>query len=494
MVAAVNTGAPGTWVPGVHASCNHNEFAALAQRSFAPLPKPPDAPLGQPVTALFERLGKLSRRYGGVKWSDRTTALSYDGSLRRRYLEAERSMKESGPLRKSDWFLRAFLKAEKFKPGKWSKPRLIFPRSPRYNLRLASWLKPFEHWLWGVLTAKRLFGGSTTRVVAKGLSPRSRANLIARKFAQYRDCVCFEVDGKAFEAHVTRPQILGEHSVYLSAYGGDSDLRRVLSRQLELVGATVGGIRFSRPGGRASGDYNTGMGNTLIMLALTVAVMESFGVPFDILVDGDNALVFLPGLCAGSVISDFHSRALEFSGHEMTLEKPVTVLEEIRFGQSAPVSLGHGLGYTMVREPLKVLSGMCASHVHLHSEKFGRRYLHGVARCELSLARGVPVLQAATLKLLSTTDSRRQVGADHYRDYFVIGAWLAEERAALPVSMEARLSYQRAFGLTPEGQQVMEKSFKGLEGWPSEIDEYPTSETWFHARPGVYDAFWESTV
>jgi len=495
MAVVVNTGAPGTWVPGVHASCSHNEYAALALRAFTPLPNPLDAPLGMPVVNLFRDVARLSRRYGGVKWSDLETALSYQGSLRRRYLEAERSLRVSGPLVNSDTFLRAFLKAEKLKPTGVARPRLIFPRSPRYNLRLASWLKPFEHWLWGYLTARRLFGGSNTRVVAKGLSPRARANLVVRKFNQFRDCVVVEVDGKAFEAHVNREQVGREHDVYLAAYGGDKDLARVLSCQLTLTGRTVGGVKFTRPGCRASGDFNTGMGNTLIMLVVVVAVLKQIvGVEHDLLVDGDNALVFLPKCYLDLVSRDFADLCLRYSGHEVTLEKPVSVLEQIRFGQSAPIRLGHGLGWTMVREPAKVLSGMGASHIHLQSAKFGARWLHGVARCELSLARGVPVLQAAALKLLTTTDSRRQVSSDTYRDYFVVGGWLAQEKDAIPVSQEARSSYYLAFGVTPDEQMLVERSFRGFSGWYREVDEYPTSGSWFHARPGSYDTYWDSAI
>jgi hypothetical protein len=285
-----------------------------------------------------------------------------------------------------------------------------------------------------------------------------------------------------------------EHAVYLAAYSGSKELRRLLSHQLVLEGETEGGVKFRRPGGRASGDFNTGMGNTLIMLAVTVGVLKTFGCQFDVLVDGDNALVFLPGVAAGRVFSGFTHRALEFSGHEMQLEKPVTVLEQIRFGQSAPISIGHGLGFTMVREPLKVLSGLCASHVHLREEKFGRRWLHGVARCELSLARGVPVLQAAALKLLRTTDSRKQVPADRYREYFYLGAWLAEEKAALPVSDEARASYEKAFGVTPDEQLSVEKSLRGLGRWPEQLDDYPVRDSWLCVGSGVFDTFWESTV
>jgi len=488
------TGVPGTWIPAVHANCPHNEIAALLWRSLAPLPKPVDAPLGQCVLDVFSRLEHIVRAYSGVKWSYLETAQSYSGAMRRRYLEAERSLRWDGPLRRADCVLRAFLKAEKLPSTSDPKPRMIFPRSPRYNLVLASWLKPFEHWLWGYLTAARLFKGSNTRVVGKGLSPRRRANLIVRKFGQFHDCVCFEVDGKAFEAHVTSPQIVSEHGVYLAAYQGSGVLASVLRRQ-RFAGHTTFGAKFERPGGRASGDFNTGMGNTLIMLSVLVGVLKSYGRKFDILVDGDNALVFLERVDHLAVINSFASDVLDVSGHEMTLEKPVSYVEAVRFGRSAPVFLGHGLGWTMVREPEAVLSGAYASHRWLREPVFGRRWLNGVARCELSLARGVPVLQEAALSVLRQTVSRKAVPVDALADYFVVGAWLASERDVLKVTPECRVSFERAFGWSVERQLAVEGELPAVKvGFPGFVSEMPPVSRWFEADPGLYEAWFESRV
>jgi hypothetical protein len=229
MRTAWTSGLEGTWVPGVHANCHHNERAALLHRVLGPLPWPDDRPVGPRFSLAFRSLRRLGGRYCGYKWSHLETAQSYTGAMCRRYLEAERSLRVDGPLTSSDSFLSAFLKAEKITLKSYHKPRMIFPRSPRYNLVLASWLKPFEHWLWGRLTLKWFFKDrepvwlkrhltdhGSTRVVAKGLSPRSRANLIARKFRSFEGCVVFEADGKGFEAHVSTGQIDEEHSVYLA--------------------------------------------------------------------------------------------------------------------------------------------------------------------------------------------------------------------------------------------------------------------------------------
>lgn len=503
MRVACATGLEGTWVPGVHANCPCNEKAALLARSLGPLPWPDDRPCGPAFLEAFESLGLLADRYCGKRWSYLETALSYSGMLRRRYLEAERSLRDDGPLRRRDFMLKAFLKAEKITLSKFHKPRMIFPRSPRYNLTIASWLKPFEHWLWGRLTLKWFFRArepawlrshvakwGSTRVVAKGLSPRSRANLIARKFSSFEKCVVFEADGKGFEAHVSTGQLKEEHAVYLRAYNGDRRLGDVLKCQLWLDGISAKGWKFHRPGSRASGDFNTGMGNSLVMLA-SVASGIPRDVPYDVLVDGDNALVFLAGADAARVLPNFSQAVLDQCGQELVLEAPCDSLEAIRFGQSAPVELGHGLGRTMVRDWRKVLSGACASHRWLVEPKFGRRWLSGVARCELSLALGLPILQVFALKLLKAMGQQKSVPEAALADQFAVGAWLAEERDVIPVSLEARLSFEKAFGVSPDDQKVIEDSVFAFYGEGS-VSAYPPYNLALEAEPGLLESCWDA--
>lgn len=487
-----------TWVPGVHANCPCNEKAALLCRSLGPVPWADDARCGYEFRAAFSSLRKFVRRYGGQRWSHLQTANSYTGALRRRYLEAERSLREDGPLGPRDTKLSAFLKAEKIGLAKFHKPRMIFPRSPRFNLCLASWLKPLEHWLYGRLSLRALLGRrdwlsgrSTSRIIAKGLSPRQRANLIARKFKQFDDCIVFEVDGKGFEAHVSSEQIGLEHSVYAAAYGKAAALTSLLSCQRRMTGKTAHGWKFDRPGGRASGDFNTGLGNSLVMACATVSAVPRH-VPFDMLVDGDNALVFVSAAHAGEVVPHFHRRVLDQCGHEMTLETPVHQLEAVRFGQSAPVYLGPRLGWTMVKDWRKVLSNICASHRWLSEPLFGRRWLNGVARCELSVSRGLPVLQQFALKLLDATEGVKPVGEDPFRDEFYVGAWFAERDDAIAVSPEARLSFEKAFGLTSEDQLLLEEGLSPTYGLERCGLEFPPFELKFQADPLLNNDGWRS--
>jgi hypothetical protein len=497
MYTACSTQIEGTWVPSVHADCNHNEIAALLKRSLAPTPKAGvDSRL--PVIRVFNRIRKLTRGYGGERWSYLETANSYSGALRRRYLEAEASLSRDEPLERRDTLLSAFLKAEKFGYGKYGKPRMIFPRSPRYNLALASYLKPLEHYLWGILTARRLFKGSNTRVVAKGLNLHQRASLIVRKFREMEDCVCFEVDGSAFEAHVDVWQLQQEHAVYLAAYRGDHELANLLARQLVNEGTTKGGVWFTRAGGRASGDFNTGMGNTLIMLSVVVSTLRAIGVEFDVLADGDNSLVFLHRWDVPRVVANFRNLALKNSGHEMVLERPVDVIEEIRFGQCAPVEWDHGR-WVMVRDWAKVISQMTSNHAHINNITFAPKYLRAVAECELSLNAGLPIVQNLCARIKEQTTYGKSKVFSLLRDYEAMGVRLdgvgkAQFRAVTPLCRE---SYCRAFGVTATRQEEIEARLSSLEltfnNWVPE--ESPWSlDSLLDARPGLVESFFDVRV
>jgi hypothetical protein len=479
----------GTFIPVVHRSCPHNELAALALRTMGPLPPEVFDGLPRRTLRVWAQLRRFARRYDQGSWSHLETAMSYSGALRRRYVEAARSLADDGLSGFYDHFLRGFLKAEKNRvPSRMAKPRLIFPRSPRFNLELASRLKPFEHWLWGRLNGRVLRCGDGSRLVAKGLNPRQRANLIVRKFNAIPDCVCFEIDGAAFEAHVGPSQLEQEAAVYGAAFPGDDRLRWLLGCQKQLLGE-VAGAKFSRPGARASGDFNTGMGNSLIFLVEVVSALRVLGVHFDVLVDGDNALLFLKRSDLGLVVGNFAALVTRSSGHEVKLEAPTSVVEEIRFGGSAPVYLGSRLGWSMVREWHRVLSGAFCSHVHLREPVFARRWMLGVAQCELSIARGVPILQEWAVRAQHALSGVRVARADFYRDQFALGASLVGVDAAVQVDMDARISFEKAFGVSVDEQVAIENGFefsglrksysfytpKRFSHW---IDEVGVHDTW----------------
>lgn len=496
MRTVFQAGLPTTFVPSVHRPCPHNEITALALRMMGPVPPEVFRPLPARTRGAWRVLARFARRYDGGAWSHQQTAASYSGALRRRYEDAARSLADDGLSTTRDSYIRAFLKSEKNRvPTKMAKPRLIFPRSPRFNLELASRLKPFEHWLWSRLNG-RVFGiGDGSRLVAKGLNPRQRANLIRRKLLAMPDGVCFEIDGKSFEAHVGPHSIRGEHSVYRSAFPGDRRLEWLLNSQLRLVGE-VAGARFKRDGGRASGDFNTGMGNSLIFLVECVSALTQLGVHFDLLVDGDNALLFVSSRDVAFVRAGLGPLITASSGHEVELERATSILEEVRFGGSAPVCLGSGK-WTMVREWERVVSGCTTSHKHLDQPAFASRWCRGVAMCELSLALGVPILQPFFLAVLEATSGvRRAVKQEWYSDLFYVGARFASADEARPVTEDARQSFHRAFGISAEDQIETERRLSHrVKQWQWSVEDIGfhvfdvlTFEDWMDAA-GVHDCW-----
>jgi len=254
-----------------------------------------------------------------------------------------------------------------------------------------------------------------------------------------------------------------EQQVYAAAFPGDNRLRFLLSKQLELRGTLTCGAKFSREGARASGDFNTGMGNSLIFLVEVVACLRSYNLSkYDVLVDGDNVLVFLERSECEPVLAGFSQTILESSGHEVLLERPAYCLEDVRFGGSAPINLGKR-GLTMVREHHRVISGAFSSHIYLREPVFAKNWMVGVAMCELSIAIGVPVLQAFfTCALKALGPYRKKVREFPHTEAFAVGAWFATEGNAKPVTTEARVSFERAFGVSLEEQVRLEKSFEKM--------------------------------
>lgn len=475
-------GLEGVWAPAVHSNCIHNELAALSLRTMGETPKDPfyEGAWESHVEERFKSMRLMTKRMGLQRWTRDEVVATYSGALRRRYQEAMESLDDE-ELGNADFKLRAFLKGEKFDPLlKVSKPRMICPRSPRYNLELARFLKPLEHLLW----KKWKFGHGVrpTRVSGKGLNGRERAALIKEKMDSVGDCLVFEVDGKAFEAHVTREQLLLEHSVYKAAYPNNVELNRLLAVQLELKGKTSGGVKFSRPGCRASGDFNTGLGNTLLMGNFVIAAMERGGFDFKwtVLADGDNCLLFVDRVRGAGVAGMFAELVSSVCSHEMTVEKPTSIFEEVVFGQSRPCYTE--AGYTMVRDPYKVLSGAFCGYRHFHDKMFAPRLIRGISLAELSLARGLPVLDA-----YFSTASRLTAGFKSLQnaEFFFEGHLInVKDPGPLAVTAEARTSFELAWGIGVEEQLRMERYL--VEGLERDLLNILRSGNWLRTVREIY--------
>jgi hypothetical protein len=227
-----------------------------------------------------------------------------------------------------------------------------------------------------------------------------------------------------------------------------------------------------------SGDYNTGMGNCLLVAAMTEEWLTSLGVKFDYFADSDDCLVFCERKDLSTLLSTVSDSFLEY-GQETVIENIAYEFKDIRHCQSAPMFLGGR--YRMVRDWAKVLSQAFSGYNHYHEPRGGMRVMKSVAQCELVLNAGVPILQPLSLKMLAILESVRFAKLDE-RDTV---AWLAMQEAkrrhfdwttmvSEPITSETRLEFERVFGLTPEQQLSWEAWISRLSF--AEVDLSKTRE------------------
>lgn len=466
---------PGVWQPQVHRSCAHNLVSGLLQRTMGPTPDP--TPIG---VAMYDQAAKecirvLSGRAGSVEpWDLRRVVDVYtEKRLRVRYEQALASLLADGFCTPEDARVKAFVKGEKLSAYKVHKPRVIMGRSPRYNLELASFLRPIEHAVYGAFRGwgRRFF--THTRLIGKGLNGEERATLLRRKFRARPGIVAFEIDCKSFESHVKGLHIGWEHRVYRRLCR-DPRLGELLGWQREFEGRG-NGVRFKVKDIRASGDFNTGLGNTLIMCCLVLASAKSLGLGFDFLADGDNAVVFVLESDLGVWTRELPRLFLDM-GHELEVGSVARSFSEICFGQCKPLWC-EGV-WRMVRDPLKVLSHAACGYQHYADMRGGKRVLRAVAYCEAVLGKGVPVLQAFAQSLLRATRGvSPSLGAfqDNLEYKRILARGIQWERANCGViSTASRVLFEKSWGIPPEVQVAWERSFRPNipDGWGgSHLDE-----------------------
>lgn len=387
------------------------------------------------------------------------------------------------PLTTQDSDLKHFIKAEKWVVWEdtTKAPRNILYRRERYTIELAKFLVPFER------KAYLFFQGQHAWLhTSKGMSPHRRAQYLSRLWARIGSAAALCLDFSGFDGTVSEELLEVEHRYYELAFR-DRYLSWLLRQQRVMKGKGRWGTRFSRIGGRASGDYNTALGNTLINLSVQHYVVELFRERFpefeaQVCVEGDDGVIIMS--------SEWLSR---FEGHAVTVAAGLGLkmvatqahcLEQLEYCSSRVLEIDPGV-YTSVRTIPKAFS----SDLWSVSPVIGRG-IDLVARSQavsaaLSYA-GIPVYQSFGQWMLSHTASqrealttkderrRRERVLEHVADQ--LGAHecltgslptrIADLRAGLspPVSTTARASFALMTGLLPSHQLQIEADFDSRRG------------------------------
>lgn len=441
---------------GVHSDCLKNLVRGITERVLyvrrgEGLDKPP-----RPVAGVWDRLSgvrqRLLRKTRPTPVVDRDDYPElYSGRKRTIYQSAVDSLKTRG-LTVRDSFVSVFIKAEKvnFTAKVDPAPRVIQPRSPRYNVEVGRYLKLFEKEL--VRGFARAFRYD---VILKGMNADQVGQALAANWGSFQNPVAFGLDASRFDQHVSREALVWEHSVYNSVFRS-KELARLLKWQLKNrgIGRSEGyRVDYTVDGCRMSGDINTGMGNCLIMSSIVLAYIEHHGLSARLSNNGDDCVV----MCEAADLARFDGLGkwfLDF-GFTLTREAPCYHLEEVEFCQFHPVRLS--TGWRMVRNPLVAMSKDCVSLVGWSTDEEVRAWAHAVGTCGLALCAGVPVWEQWYKRLVELGRVGTQGLQERVNDCGA--AYWARGCAGAEVDDIARHSFWRAFGILPDLQVALESEY-----------------------------------
>lgn len=456
----------GVFPVAIHQDCVHNEYTGLVTRHLAPVRQP----RGESITALRHELRWLSRRvraYLGtlVPVPHAKLVANYRGAKRRVYQRAMESLVYDGLSTKFDARVKSFVKGERRSYDKLTRPRIIQHRSPRYALELQSYIKAVENGLM-LLEPERNVGVPGTRLFARRVDLGELAELIRLKFTQLGgDVVSVAFDAVAWDGHVSVEMLRAEHSFYEQLFPGDSRLQTLLSWQLTNHCVSRHGLRYTCPGTRMSGDANTSVGNSLLAYACVRMVARAARLTrWDCLVNGDDVVVFLQR----SELPRFTANVTDVLagvGQDVIVGPPCDHWTEVVMGRAKPI-LGVR-GYFMGRDPFQIMSTAFVSHKHYHEPIGGLRAIKTIALGLLVLYEGVPVIQAYARSIV-----------DKLANYKTMEGVLDDETARMvdrarsgrdwdqcgtsPISLDSRLAYYAAFGLSADHQRYLERQMDDL--------------------------------
>lgn len=446
---------------GVHDNNLANLVRGLNERVFHVESEGKLVPPPKPQPGGFSRLDEFAQRVldnvGMVAPCTREEFLAlYAGDRRYRiYANAVDSLhwRDVGP---KDAHMSTFVKAEKvnFTAKPDPAPRVIQPRTPRYNVEVGRYVKRMEKVWCGAVD--KVYGHPT---ILKGMNARQVAETMHQKWSKLKRPVAVGLDASRFDQHVSVDALEWEHSVYVRSFYPQfrPKLKKLLGWQLRNRGfarARDGTVKYEVSGCRMSGDMNTGLGNCLLMSAMVWQYCQEVGIEPVLANNGDDCVVFLEE----EHVTRFQTGLKEWflqMGFTMKIEAPVRWFEEIEFCQSHPVRSGDG--WVMCRDHLRAIAKDCVTVLPVKTERDAQRWLAAIGQCGGALADGVPVFAAFYTRL-------RSLGGVGDWKHPALETGMARMARGLgnvgrPVTDTQRVSYWKAFGCLPSHQVELETMF-----------------------------------
>lgn len=356
------------------------------------------------------------------------------------------------------------------KPSKGYRPRAIFFRQPEFLAAMTRWYAPLE----GAICHQKSLWNSQSHVIVKGLNTHDRIRLVHQFVGELGDCVVISCDGKAFDAHVCEGALREEWAFYRAVgkcAGWGKEIRREMrSMEHQQINnrfrcyAQDGIVKGRIKGNRMSGDRNTGAGNCIICVLFVLSYFEDAGIPdrkYRLIDDGDDFFILATKDISKRVerelpiwMSTLNQETEVLSGGRVTQDS----MEAIEFCQARPVWCANG--YRFIRDPVRVTNVYMRSARWYNTLADAEMYWSAISQAELMINRGVPILYAFFQALNRHSNGAKPCNSQLRRFYLKSAleseVLLDNMELTDTISDDTRLSFAKAFGITPAEQQLVE--------------------------------------
>lgn len=392
---------------------------------------------------------------------------SYTGRKRSMY-QRELDGLVANPDDGQDATISPFVKDEKidcYDGSMWIKaetkaPRLIQGRSPKFNISVGVYLKPFEKAAFKAVAA--VFRGVT---IVKGLNGLERASVLHSAWSEFKNPRALGVDARRFDAHCNSPLQNWTYGVEEAVFPELREYNSKRKTNTGIVRTEDGKLKYVVFGRLSSGDMDTASGGALKMCAVTWTVMDDIGVKYRYINDGDDGVIIVEAEDVDKVKKHFVPKFLAF-GIQMEWEGITDVFEEIEFCQSQPVF--NGSVWKMIRNPLKAMAKDSLTLRKPKSPEEVVRLRNANGWCGLSLAGDMPILGAFYWRMI--TGERPEV-IDFTEGKHFLARGLDPIRCS--PTLECRKSFERAFKISPDTQLALESYFNNVrihDSVPTPVD------------------------
>nr|UBJ25993.1 hypothetical protein 3 [Sichuan mosquito tombus-like virus] len=296
-----------------------------------------------------------------------------------------------------------------------------------------------------------------TRIFGKGCNLHELAEDFINKNALFANPVYLLLDASKFDAHVSDALLRIVARFYETMLENPRERKHVRwlwSHTFTSMGRSKLGVYYKTKGTRFSGHMDTGLGNCMVMYAALKVYLRLSGVTKHVMsVNGDDSVIIVERQDLSKLLDIGVFKSL---GFKMKFEY-TDDFSQMEYCQCRPVHTDYG--WVMARGPERVLARTGWSVKRFSKKKF-KDFVLSLGMGESAVSYGVPVAYPLARLLVGAGKGGKMMPTDRKRfiSYTRQKFWQSPEVAT--ISLSTRVSYERAWGMSPDKQIEIEGKLK----------------------------------